>query len=388
VRFRDQLRTFPPAAWILFGGVFVNRFGTFVVPFLVLYLTRLGYSTAQAGVALGAYGAGHIIASSLGGHLADRIGRRNTIVLSMFGSAAAMLALSQAHSYGSIIVVTFIAAATGELYRPASHALIGDLIGAEHRVGAFGIYRFAVNLGFAAGPAMAGFLAEHSFFYLFIGDALTSAIYGAIALFALPQGLRTYSKDERIGEALRIAGRDLPFLVFLAATLCYGLVEMQTLSTFALYVTSVVHSTRIYGLLLSLNGVLIILFELGITNLTQRMPARPVIAVGYFLGGFGYALTGLARSVPALAVTVVIWTLGEMVSSPMAGAYVSRIAPENVRGRYMGMMVTMWSIAMLIGPMAGTLIFQRDPTVLWVGCGMLGVTSAALLLYTPPRPET
>src|SRR5213592_3666929 len=104
MRFRDQLRTFPPAAWILFGGVFVNRFGTFVVPFLVVYLTRLGYSTAQAGIALGAYGAGHIIASSLGGHLADRIGRRNTIVLSMIGSAAAMLALSQAHSYGPIIV--------------------------------------------------------------------------------------------------------------------------------------------------------------------------------------------------------------------------------------------------------------------------------------------
>src|SRR5947209_4679699 len=311
--FRDQLRTFPAAAWILFGGVFVNRFGTFVVPFLVVYLTRLGYSTARAGVALGAYGAGHIIASSLGGHLADRIGRRNTIVMSMFGSAAAMLALSQARSYGAIIVVTFLAAATGELYRPASHALIGDLIPTEHRVVAFGLYRFAVNLGFAAGPAMAGFLAERSFFYLFLGDALTSAAYGLIALFALPHGLRTYSKTERVGEALRIAARDAPFLVFLAAALGYGLVEMQTLSTFSLYVTNVFHSTRVYGLLLSLNGVLIIVFELTITNLTQRMPPRPVIALGYFLGCFGYALTGLARSVPALAATVVVWTVGEMV---------------------------------------------------------------------------
>jgi len=171
------------------------------------------------------------------------------------------------------------------------------------------------------------------------------------------------------------------------ATLGYGLIEMQTLSTFSLYVTAVFHSTRIYGMLLSLNGVLIILCELAITNLTQRMSPRPVIALGYFLGGLGYALTGLARSIPALAATVVIWTLGEMVSSPMAGAYVSRIAPENVRGRYMGMMVTMWSIAMLIGPMAGTLIFQRDPMVLWIACGALGVISGALLLYTPRRPE-
>jgi MFS family permease len=388
MRFRDQLRTFPAAAWILFGGVFINRFGTFVTPFLVIYLTRLGNSVAQAGVALGAYGAGHIVASSLGGHLADRIGRRNTIVLSMFGSAAAMLALSQARSFGAILAIAFAAAAMGELYRPASHALIGDLIAPEHRVVAFGLYRFAVNLGFAAGPALAGFLAERSFFYLFLGDALTSMGYGFIALFALPHGLRTYSKTERAGEALRIAARDVPFLVFLAATLCYGLIEMQTLSTFSLYVTEVFHSTRVYGAILSLNGVLIIFFELFITNLTQRLPPRPVIALGYFLGCFGYALTGLARTVPALAATAVIWTLGEMVSSPMAGAYVSRIAPENVRGRYMGMMVSMWSIAMFIGPMAGTLIFQRNPNVLWIGAGALGVISASLLLYTPPRPES
>src|SRR5262249_34054131 len=275
--FPDQLRTFPPAAWILFGGVFVNRFGTFVVPFLVVYLTRLGYSAAQAGIALGAYGAGHVIASSLGGHLADRIGRRNTIVLSMFGSAAAMLALSQARSFGAVIAITFVAAATGELYRPASHALIGDLIEPEYRVLAFGLYRFAVNLGFAAGPAAAGFLAERSFFYVFLGDALTSAAYGVIALFALPHGLRSDPKSERAGEALRLAARDVPFLFFLLATLCYGLVEMQTLSTFALYVTGTGFSTRLYGMLLSLNGVLIIAFELAITNWTQRMPPRPVI---------------------------------------------------------------------------------------------------------------
>src|SRR5439155_2885626 len=96
---RQNLRALPPAAWILFGGTFVNRFGTFVMPFLVLYLTRSGYSIAQAGLAGGAYGGGHMIASMLGGHLADRIGRRNTIALSMFASAAAMLALSQARAF-------------------------------------------------------------------------------------------------------------------------------------------------------------------------------------------------------------------------------------------------------------------------------------------------
>jgi len=67
---------------------------------------------------------------------------------------------------------------------------------------------------------------------------------------------------------------------------------------------------------------------------------------------------------------------------------VSRIAPEHVRGRYMGMMVTMWSIAMLIGPAAGTLLYQRNPAALWTASGALGIIGAALLLYTPRRPET
>src|SRR5260370_7256362 len=81
---RENLRALPATAWILFGGTFINRFGSFVMPFLFLYLTRRGYSITQAGLGVGAYGAGHVVASALGGHLADRIGRRHTLLLPMF----------------------------------------------------------------------------------------------------------------------------------------------------------------------------------------------------------------------------------------------------------------------------------------------------------------
>src|SRR4051794_14010370 len=303
---RDNIRALPPAAWILFGGTFINRFGTFVIPFLILYLTRIGYTSAQAGLAVGAYGIGHLIASSAGGHLADRIGRRNTIVLSMFGSAASMLALSQARSYVPIMILTCITGALSELYRPASYALVGDLVGEEHRVTAFGFYRFAVNLGFAAGPATAGFLADHSFTLLFIGDAATSIVYGIIALIALPHGLRTYVKSERTGEALRVVARDRPFIILLLATLCAAIIDFQMGSTFALHVKSLGFPSRTYGLLISTNGLLIVLFELAITQWTRRFKPRPMIALGYLLAGAGFALTGIARNVPALAGTVVI----------------------------------------------------------------------------------
>src|SRR5204863_5835670 len=123
----------------------------------------------------------------------------------------------------------------------------------------------------------AGFLAEHSFFYLFAGDALTSVIYGVIAVFALPQGLRTYEKGERVGEALRAAARDTRFVVFLVATLCAALVDMQMGSTFALHVTSLGFPPHVFGLLISLNAMLVITLELLIINATQRMSPRPVI---------------------------------------------------------------------------------------------------------------
>jgi len=378
--FRENLKALPPAAWILFGGTFINRFGTFVIPFLILYLTRIGYSSAQAGLAVGAYGIGHLIASFAGGHLADRIGRRNTIVLSMFGSAASMLTLSQARSYVSIVILTCITGALSELYRPASYALVGDLVGEEHRVTAFGIYRFAINLGFAAGPATAGFLADHSFTLLFIGDAATSIVYGFIALFALPHGLRTYVKTDRTGEALRVAARDKPFIIFLLATLCITIVDFQMGSTFALHVKSNGFPSRVYGLLISTNGMLIIVLELGITQWTRRFHPRPMIALGYLLAGIGFALTGLAHTVPFLLATVVIWTLGEMISSPVATAYAVQLAPEQYRGRYLGLFMMMWSLGMVIGPPIGTFVFEHNPGAVWIACGLLGVTSAMLMM--------
>jgi MFS family permease len=375
-----QRKSLPPAAWVLFGGTFINRFGTFVIPFLILYLTRIGYSSAQAGLAVGAYGIGHLIASSAGGHLADRIGRRNTIVLSMFGSAASMLALSQARSYVPIVILTCITGSLSELYRPASYALVGDLVGQEHRVTAFGIYRLAINLGFAAGPATAGFLADHSFTLLFIGDAATSVIYGIIALFALPHGLRTYVRTERTGEALRVAARDKPFILFLLATLCITTVDFQLGSTFALHVRAAGFPSRVYGLLVSMNGMLIVVFELGITQWTRRFQARPIIALGYLLAGIGFALTGLAHTIPLLAATVVVWTLGEMISSPVATAYAVQLAPEQYRGRYLGLVMMMWSLGMVIGPPAGTFLFDRNPAAVWIACAALGIISAALMM--------
>ena len=155
----SSLRALPRPAWIIFFGTFLNKFGTFVVPFLTLYLTNQGYTVTDAGIAVGAYGVGGLFASLLGGYLADKLGRRQTIVLSMFLGAAMMMLLSQAKSLPLIIGLTALTGLASEFYRPASNALLADLVPPDQRVTAFATLRMAFNAGFAFGPATAGLLA-------------------------------------------------------------------------------------------------------------------------------------------------------------------------------------------------------------------------------------
>src|SRR5919201_1070418 len=117
---RGNLRALPAPVWILAGGSFLNRFGSFVSTFLLLYVRHLGYSASQAGLTLSAYGVGALAAAGIGGHLADRIGRRRSIVVSMVASAAAMLALREVRSLAAILPLTVCAGSAAEAYRPAS----------------------------------------------------------------------------------------------------------------------------------------------------------------------------------------------------------------------------------------------------------------------------
>ncbi len=370
----------PRGAWILFFGTFLNKFGTFVLPFLAIYMTRLGYKSAQAGLAIGAYGVGTLGACLLGGCLADRFGRRKTIVLSMGSAALAMLSLSQARSLPLIILFSGLAGLTGELYRPASSALLADLVPAGQRVTAFAAYRMALNAGFAFGPATAGLLAKHSFLWLFVGDAATSLLYGLVAWFALPAGLRGLRAENSLRETWNVLRTDHRFRRVLCASLAVGLVFVQVFSTMSLEITRNGFSASVYGLVISLNGALIVLCELPLTVFTRRYPARRMMALGYLLIGAGFASNALPRTLPLLALTVVLFTLGEMTAMPVAGAHVADLAPMHQRGLYMGTYGMTWSVAFIAGPSLGMLLFSVSPLALWGACGLLGILAAGIIL--------
>jgi MFS family permease len=374
-----SLRALPAAAWILFFGMFLNKFGAFVVPFLALYLTRSGYTLADAGLAIGAYGVGNFVASLLGGHLADTIGRRKTILLSLFAGAGTMLLLSLAHSLSMIIGLAALAGLAGECYRPACSALLTDLVPPEQRVTAFAAYRMSFNAGWAFGPATAGFLAAKGFFWLFVGDAATSILFGLVALLALPKDNNAQRRNIGWSEAAGTIRQDRRFHQIILASFFVAFVFMQMASTFGVQVTRLGFSAATYGALISMNGALVVLCELPLTTLTRRFPVRRVLATGYLLIGLGFALNAFARTVPALAVCIIIFTLGEMVAMPVSAAYVSNLAPAHLRGRYLGVNGLNWALALIIAPGLGMKLLDCNPTALWLGCGALGVVGAFII---------
>lgn len=378
---RKSIGSLPRAAWLLFVGTFINRFGSFVLVFLAVYIVRAGYTAAEAGLALSAYGIGSLLSAPAGGHLADRLGRRNAIATSMFSSAVALLALSQAAALAMILPLSGLVGFTAELYRPAASALLADLTPAGQRVPAFAMYRLAANLGFAAGPAVGGLLVERSFFILFLGDALTASAFGTLALLLLPEGERRSPRFQGSGW-VQAALADRGFLLFLAASTCGGLVIVQAFSSFALQVTDRL-SGAAYGTLMSLNGLLVVLLELPIAGVTQRLRPRPVMAVGLALMGLGFGMTILAAAFPLFALTVVVWSLGEVVYMPVAGAYVADVAPYDMRGRFQGAWGLTFGAALVLGPPLGTSLYALSPAGLWLGCLAIGLLAAALVLAGP-----
>ena len=374
-----RIRALPPAAWALFAGTFLNRFGQFVLVFLVLWLVAKGYPAARAGLAASLYGAGSIVAALVGGHLADHMGRRAAIAISMFASAAAMLALSQASTLATILPLVFLAGLTAELYRPAAMALLADLTPPGERVTAFAVYRLAVNLGTGAGPAVAGFLAERSFTLLFVGDAVTSVLYAIVALAMLPGGRPVRSVETRDTGATRLVLRDRSFVRILAGCALASLVFHQAYTTLPLHIAAHGFTPRTYGLLMAINGLLIVALEIPLTSITGRAQPRRAIALGFLLAGAGFGLTGLSPTVALLALSIAVWTFGEMISMPIAPAWVADYAPLHVRGRYQAALTFAFAIGTTLAPAVGAAVFARNPSALWTGCLVAGLAAAWLV---------
>lgn len=358
----------------------MNRFGVFVWPFLTLFMTRNGNTATQAGIAVSAYSVGSFAAAWLGGWMADRLGRNVTMGLASFGGAICMLAMSQATSWQALTALAFLTGMVAEAGTPAGAALVQDIVPAELRIAAFAVLRFAVNLGWSLGPICAGILAEHSFFWLFMVDAATSAFFGFVAWRYLPRGRRTEAHLAGWGVAWASIRQNAAFLALFVACVCGAWSFRQTATTFMLHLEHAGHPLSWSGIILAINGVMICTLEVPLAVLTSRLSARAMLAIGYTLMGACYLVLLGATPLWMFMVVIAVFTAGEMFTFSRHQAYASSLAPEDMRGRYAGFLSFAWAIGGIISSSAGLFLYEKSPASVWVVSAVLGVVASAIIL--------
>jgi MFS family permease len=378
----SQLHLLPRPFWVLVGATFVNRFGVFVVPFLALFITRNGNTATQAGYAVAAYSLGGFIAAWIGGWMADRLGRNVTMAVSALAGAVCMIAMSQAVDWRVLAALAFITGAINEAGQPASAALVQDIVPPEQRVIAYSVQRFAINLAWSLGPATAGFLAEYSFFWLFVVDAVTSVVFGIIAWLFLPRGRRTAREHAGWGHAWQSIRTNHAFLALFGACVCVAWIFRQTNTTFPLHFERSALPLHLCGLVLALNGVMICLFEVPLAIGLRAWPVKRVLALGYLLMGGSFLTLLVSGSLTAFVLMMIVFTLGEMSAFSRQQAYSASLSPEDMRGRYVGFQSLAWCAGSTASSALGMPLYDHHPTLLWVLNAVLGIVAALLILYT------
>jgi len=376
------IREAPAAVKALLFGVLVNKLGWFIQVFLVLFLTHRGFTEVQAGTALGAYGAGTVAGLLVGGALADRLGPRTSILISMLGTAAFVLAVLYVHGYPAMLAIVVVVGTVGQFYRPASAALLTGLTPEHRQVMIFAVYRLALNLGTTAAPLIGAALAAVSWNLLFWGEAVAALLFAAVAAVALPRrvdlaepGAAEAPESGRAGYLALFT--DYRYLLFLLAMLINAAVYVQYLATLPLDMADRGLSTWWFGAVVALNGFIVITCELLMTKLTQTWPARYAAMLGFALLGAGLAAYALPWVPAVFVIGTLIWTLAEIVGGPTMFAYPGIAAPPKLRGRYIGAAHAMFGLGSAVGPVLGVLAFQHIGTALWLWCGLAGLAGVA-----------
>jgi MFS family permease len=380
---RAEQAELPRVVWVLAAGSFVNSCGSFVVPFLVLYLVHRGYGSGLAAWAVSCYAAGKIAAGPAGGLAADRLGPRVVTAASMAGSAVATVALAMVNGPGPVLVTAALTGLVSQLYRPATSAILAAEVPGPQRVKAFGVYQLGVSAGTAAGPAAGGLIAEHSFVILFILDAATSLAWAILAWRGLPGRRASAAGTCPQPPAPHSLLGDRRLVRLLAVTVLANLVLFQAQTTLPLWVHRQGLSTAGYGLLLALNAGLILALQLPATRLASRWRPEPVIAVTSMIIGAGFGLLALAHTSALLAAAVTVWSLGELAQWPTAAAYTTSLAPPGMTGRYAGARSMCYGTALLLAPLAGATLYHQSPALLWCACACVGICAAAVITPAP-----
>ena len=374
----------PSVRWLLFG-VFVNQLGAFVQVFLVLFLVDSGASEGRAGLALGAYGAGSVLGALLGGRLADRLGRRTTMTLSMLCAAALTISiafLGDPALYPLLLLVVVLDGAMTQAYRPAASAMLADLVPAERLVMTFSMYRVALNTGAVIGPLVAAWLMTISWDLLFWADGLTAIACALLAHRFLPRVDASAAAAARAEDptpetaGYRAVLRDGRYLLYLFAMFASAAVYMQYFSVLPLQIRADGHAALVYSAILALSAGAVITCELLVTRRVQQWRATTAAATGIALLAIGLGAYGIDGGLVLLFGASLVGVFGQIVSGPTMFAHPARVAPAQARGSYAGASQAMFGLGAAIGPLLGVLAFDAIGTGVWAVCAAVGALAA------------
>lgn len=373
--------TYPRQFWLLFWGMLINRGSVSMMwPFLTVYLNReLGISLVTVGLLLSVRALFSVISTGFTSTLMDRLGRKWVMIISLYASALVFVGMSFASDLTSWAILLAAHGFVLPIFNNGVNAMVADIVPNEHRAPAYALIRTVANTGIAIGPIIGGTVALISFQAIFIVVAVVYVLLGTLAIIVLNETRPTdiKPKRERFG-GYNIILRDRTFLAF-----CFGYI-LTLAGTTQMFSLLPVYSSVNFGLVeteysifLSVNAVMVVFLQYLVTRITDRYPPRLIIA----LGGFIYAI-GLYSIIPGSALlhftlSMIVFTLGELILTPTALKLVADMAPEDMRARYLGVLSLGYPLGSGIGPVIGGWLNDAiAPVAIWYGAGTLALAGA------------
>ena len=374
-------RSIPSPIRVLSAGVLINRAGGFVSAFLALILALRGISAPDIGLALAVSGGFTIAGAWLGGALTSRLGSKRVIVVAMIGSALVTLALIPASPFPLTVGIVCLIALCNRAYIPAASTMVGSLSPPGQRLQMFSVFQLTFNVGVAVGSALAGYLLTHSLTALLLADAGTSACF-ALAALRLPVGTPASLPKPRVtgGQTRSTMRHDARYLMFLAGAVLVALAYTQYNGPVPLAFRSHHYNLELLGYLFSANAIAVIVFQLPLSYLARRFPVRVPLALGGVLIGGAYLPLLAGFTVPLLAVSVALWTAGEILYAPSAPTVAAQMSNARSHGTYQGALDVARSAGQAFGPSLGVFAYSAGASVPWWGCVAFGITAGCLFV--------
>ena len=390
-KIKSTYNEFPQTFWTLIGALFIDRLGgALLFPFFALYITeRFEVGMTVVGTIMAYHVTAGIFGNIFGGALADKFGRKNILIIGLLISGTSSLLMGFIPTIETFTFMAVVVGLVGSIGFSAPQAMLTDILDVKKRTQGFGILRVAINLAVTFGPIIGGLLAGINYMLLFVTDFIVSAITAVIVYKCLPETkpeITTESQQQSLLQTIvgyKYVFKDSLFMVFIFLRIISALVYMQMNTTLSVFLRDF-HgiSPQQYGLILSLNAVMVVLLQFWVTNRTANYQPLIMLAVGEFFYAVGFGLYGVLSSYGGFLIAMIIITFGEMMIVPVVQSLVSTLAPVDKRARYISVFGLSWGIASAIGPLAaGIVIDNYNPNWIWFGGFLLcGGTSLIYLL--------